>query len=61
MKPLFFDIGFYYGSTCGISPVLARHYTDFGPERLKRIYDGAGLRVLGLHDLITRAREKEYR
>jgi hypothetical protein len=26
--------------------VLARHYTDFSPERLKRIYDGAGLRVL---------------
>ena len=25
--------------------VLARHYTDSSPERLKRIYDGAGLRV----------------
>jgi hypothetical protein len=33
---------------CGRVPrsVLARHYTDFSPERLKRIYDGAGLRVL---------------
>ena len=27
-------------------PVLTRHYTDFSPERLKRIYDGAGLKVL---------------
>ncbi len=26
--------------------VLARHYTDFSPERLKRIYDKAGLTVL---------------
>ncbi|MDI9644240.1 MAG: integrase [Candidatus Verstraetearchaeota archaeon] len=27
--------------------VLARHYTDYSPERLKEIYDRAGLRVLG--------------
>jgi len=26
--------------------VLARHYTDFSPERLKEIYDKAGLKVL---------------
>jgi integrase len=26
--------------------VLARHYTDFSPDRLKEIYDRAGLRVL---------------
>jgi len=25
MKPLFFGIGFYYGSTCGISPVRQVH------------------------------------
>ena len=27
--------------------VLARHYTDYSPERLKRIYEKAGLKVLG--------------
>jgi len=39
----------YVDAFCGRIPrsVLARHYTDFSPERLKRIYDGAGLRVLG--------------
>jgi len=39
----------YVDAFCGRVPrsVLARHYTDFSPERLKRIYDGAGLRVLG--------------
>jgi len=26
--------------------VLARHYTDFSPERLKEIYDKAGLKAL---------------
>ncbi|MBC7345591.1 MAG: tyrosine-type recombinase/integrase, partial [Clostridia bacterium] len=26
--------------------VLARHYTDYSPERLKEIYDRAGLKVL---------------
>ena len=26
--------------------MLARHYTDYSPERLKRIYDGAGLKVI---------------
>ena len=33
---------------CGRVPksVLARHYTDFGPDRLKEIYDGTGLKVL---------------
>ena len=38
----------YVDAFCGRVPrsVLARHYTDFSPERLKRIYDGAGLRVL---------------
>jgi len=38
----------YVDAFCGRVPrsVLARHYTDFGPERLKRIYDSAGLRVL---------------
>jgi hypothetical protein len=32
---------------CGRVPrsVLARHYTDFSPERLKRIYDGANVVV----------------
>jgi integrase len=33
---------------CGRVPrsVLARHYTDYSPERLKAIYDRAGLKVL---------------
>ena len=38
----------YVDAFCGRVPrsVLARHYTDFSPERLKRIYDGARLKVL---------------
>jgi len=38
----------YVDAFCGRVPrsVLARHYTDFSPERLKRIYDNAGLKVL---------------
>jgi integrase len=38
----------YVDAFCGRVPrsVLARHYTDFSPERLKRVYDGAGLKVL---------------
>lgn len=38
----------YVDAFCGRIPrsVLARHYTDFSPERLKRIYDNANLRVL---------------
>jgi hypothetical protein len=33
---------------CGRIPhsVLARHYTDFSPERLKEIYDRARLGIL---------------
>ncbi len=33
---------------CGRTPksILARHYSDYSPERLKRIYDQAGLKVL---------------
>jgi intergrase/recombinase len=33
---------------CGRVPksILARHYTDFSPEKLKEIYDKANLRVL---------------
>ena len=33
---------------CGRSPksVLARHYSDYSPERLKLIYDKAKLKVL---------------
>jgi hypothetical protein len=36
------------GPFCGRVPnsVLARHYTDFSPERLKEIYDQAGLKIL---------------
>jgi len=26
--------------------ILARHYTDYSPERLKKIYDEANLKVL---------------
>jgi len=38
----------YVDAFCGRVPrsVLARHYTDFSPERLKRIYEEANLRVL---------------
>jgi len=38
----------YIDAFCGRVPksVLARHYTDYSPERLKRIYDKAGLKVL---------------
>jgi integrase len=38
----------YVDAFCGRVPrsVLARHYTDFSPERLKEIYDKAGLKVL---------------
>jgi integrase len=33
---------------CGRTPksILARHYTDYSPHRLKKIYDNANLRVL---------------
>ena len=38
----------YVDAFCGRVPrsVLARHYTDFSPERLKEIYDKASLQVL---------------
>ena len=38
----------YVDAFCGRVPrsILARHYTDFGSERLKEIYDKTGLRVL---------------
>jgi integrase len=38
----------YIDAFCGRVPksILARHYTDYSPERLKRIYDKAGLTVL---------------
>lgn len=38
----------YIDAFCGRAPksILARHYTDYSPERLKRIYDRANLRVL---------------
>jgi len=38
----------YVDAFCGRVPksVLARHYTDYSPEKLKRIYDKADLRVL---------------
>ena len=38
----------YVDAFCGRVPrsVLARHYTDYSPERLKRIYDRANLKVL---------------
>jgi len=39
----------YIDAFCGRVPrsILARHYTDYSPERLKRIYNKAGLKVLG--------------
>jgi len=38
----------YIDAFCGRVPrsILARHYTDYSPDRLKRIYDKANLRVL---------------
>jgi integrase len=38
----------YVDAFCGRVPqsVLARHYTDFSPERLREIYDRAGLLIL---------------
>jgi intergrase/recombinase len=38
----------YIDAFCGRTPksVLARHYTDYSPERLKRIYDRANLKIL---------------
>jgi len=38
----------YVDAFCGRVPrsVLARHYTDFSPEKLKEIYDKARLKVL---------------
>jgi integrase len=40
----------YIDAFCGRTPksVLARHYTDYHPNRLKRIYDEAYLRVITL-------------
>jgi len=39
----------YIDAFCGRVPrsVLARHYTDYSPEKLKAIYEEANLRVLG--------------
>lgn len=50
----------YVDAFCGRIPrrVLGRHYTDYSPERLKEIYDRAGLRVFD-RDLIARAGEGE--
>jgi intergrase/recombinase len=38
----------YVDAFCGRLPrsVLARHYTDYSPTRLKKIYDQANLKVL---------------
>lgn len=38
----------YIDAFCGRVPksILARHYTDYSPNRLKRIYDKANLKVL---------------
>jgi len=38
----------YVDAFCGRVPisVLARHYTDYSPEKLKEIYDKAGLKAL---------------
>jgi hypothetical protein len=38
----------YIDAFCGRTPksVLARHYTDYNPKRLKVIYEKANLKVL---------------
>lgn len=37
----------YVDAFCGRTPksVLARHYSDYSPEKLKKIYDKADLKV----------------
>ena len=34
----------FYGRTP--KSVLAKHYTDYNPERLKKIYDNANLKII---------------
>jgi len=38
----------YIDAFCGRTPksVLARHYTDYNPERLRKIYEEANLKIL---------------
>ena len=38
----------YIDAFCGRVPksVLARHYTDFSPEKLEEIYEKANIRIL---------------
>ncbi len=38
----------YIDAFCGRTPksVLARHYSDYSPEKLKQIYDKASIKVL---------------
>ena len=38
----------YFDSFCGRIPrsILAKHYLDYSPERMKKIYDKANLRIL---------------
>jgi len=38
----------YIDTFCGRTPktILARHYTDYSPEKLKRIYDKADLKIM---------------
>jgi len=38
----------YVDAFCGRVPqsVLARHYTDYSPERLREVYERAGLKVV---------------
>jgi len=38
----------YVDAFCGRLPktILAKHYTDYSPSRLRRIYNRAGLKIL---------------
>jgi intergrase/recombinase len=38
----------YVDAFCGRTPksVLAKHYTQYGPEQLKEIYDQSNIKVL---------------
>jgi hypothetical protein len=54
----------YVDAFCGrvLQSVLARHYTDFSPERLKEIYDHAGLRIFDGDEIsYTRDKSDDYR
>ena len=51
----------YIDAFCGRTPksVLARYYSDYSPEKLKKIYDKADLKVLAPECMHTYSPEKQ--